>query len=237
MDFLGHTWSLSIEEQFYLAWPLLLYLGLRSGLDRRRLLLLISLLALGSGCWRIWLCAGGASIERLYNGLDTRLDGLMIGAAFGLAMASGMLEALRPYCRGLLAWACMVAIAGLSWILLRIPADDPRMYQYGLVAVALAAVVLILHVCWNADGLLDRILSWAPLVWLGSISYAIYLWHYPIFRWFSHAGYSGLFNLCVGSALSILLAAVSWRLLERPALAMKRRFAGARRPESAAAAA
>lgn len=88
-DYLGHTWSLSIEEQFYIFWPLTLVLFLRLSPRLSHVAVLILAIALASAGLRIFLLAEGASFFRLYNGLDTRADALMIGCALAAFFHGG----------------------------------------------------------------------------------------------------------------------------------------------------
>ena len=95
---LQHTWSLAIEEHFYLIWPLVLVAGLKLGIGKKRLVMITLLLALASALQRAVLHQVGASPVRTYYGFDTRADGLLIGCAMGLCVSWGMvrLRSLKP---------------------------------------------------------------------------------------------------------------------------------------------
>ena len=222
-DFLGHTWSLGIEEQFYLAWPLILYALLRAGMPRWR----IALFAIGIAiaCWltRIGYLLGGKTIERIYNGLDTRADCLMIGCALGTVLASGLLgdttraalrRGLRVATPLMVLWLLVFSLVG-DW-------QSRWVYYWGLTAVALAAATLILDVVIDPEGPLASMLGSRWLVFTGSISYGLYLWHYPIYRALGALELGRFAVFALGVPASFAIAALSYRFLERPILNLAR---------------
>jgi peptidoglycan/LPS O-acetylase OafA/YrhL len=161
---ISHLWSLSIEEQFYLAWPLVM-------LSRSRHLGWIALgLALASATWRAGLY-GHVHFTRLYRGTDTHADGLLLGCA--LALFWPRLIAVRAACVRFAPLA-LVALLVLS-ATLQLDAA-PNTWIWGLPAVNLIAAVLIAAAAegWG---------RWGVLVPIGRWSYSLYLWHYPLFAW------------------------------------------------------
>jgi peptidoglycan/LPS O-acetylase OafA/YrhL len=224
-DYLGHTWSLSIEEQFYLLWPVTLVAMLRMWKNRWLVTLAACLLALASWGLRIYLTLGGAGIDRLYEGLDTRADSLMIGSALGIALASGLLSAtVKNALSRWLSLAGLLATAVLVYVCLNVGFTDRQMYYWIFFAVELATAVLILHLLVNRGGPLHWLLSLRWIVWIGSISYGLYLWHYPIFRWMQDAKYTSTDVIIYGSLVTFVLAVSSFYLMERPLLKLKKRF-------------
>jgi peptidoglycan/LPS O-acetylase OafA/YrhL len=224
---LGHTWSLSIEEQFYVIWPPLLLVLLWRGVAPRSLLRLALLGAGLSAALRCGLLfAGAASTEALYNGLHTRADALLIGCAAALLPAAGLAPRLAwPR------WAGQAAGLGfpmglcLPFATARL--DAPRMYYAGFVLFACAAAVFVLGLA--TDQVSGAVLEWRPLVWLGARSYGVYLWHLPVHDTLSALGASSWSISAaagVDLAISLGLAALSYRLIEAPALRLKSRFAG-----------
>jgi len=217
-QYLGHTWSLSIEEQFYILWPLLLLGILAYGSRVTSALHLIVALIIAVTCWRVTLAIHGATAHRLYNGTDTRADALLIGAALALALATP-----RFFTR-------LVTVARYLWLPATIiivvlptifPWDDRRMFFFGLSAVALAAAVILIAAL--DKGTLPRILSNPVFVWIGQRSYGLYLWHYPIVL-------VGLlyFHLAPGGSLTLIevagafvFAALSHKFVERPFLELR----------------
>jgi peptidoglycan/LPS O-acetylase OafA/YrhL len=222
-DFLGHTWSLGIEEQFYLAWPLVLYTLLRTGTPRRRIALFAIGIAIACCLTRIGYLLSGKTIERVYNGLDTRADCLMVGCALGTVLACGLLgDAARARLRRMLAvatplmvlWLVVFAVVG-DW-------QSRWIYYWGLTAVALAAGTLIVDVLIDPGGRLAAMLSSRWLVFTGSISYGLYLWHYPIYRGLAALDLGRWAVFAIGVPASFAIATLSYRFLERPILNLAR---------------
>lgn len=211
---LGHTWSLAIEEQFYLTWPLLL--GARRGTTAP--LVAIALLgALASALLRAALFAGPPTVPRLYHGTDTRADALLGGCALGLAWATPAVRARLQAAHRLVSAAAWAAAAVLGAVLLRVRADDGWLYRGGLSLMALCASALLLCAVTAPP----RPLVWPPLRWLGRISYGLYLWHYPVFQVFWIHGWLTPAGRLAAAALSVAVAALSYYGLERPFLAFK----------------
>jgi peptidoglycan/LPS O-acetylase OafA/YrhL len=223
--YIGHTWSLSIEEQFYLLWPLVLGLLLRRvGLDRRAVAIVVCT-ALAFAAWRTWLTLDGASIMRLYTGTDTRADALLIGCALGLALAQpGVRDNATVQC-----WVARLAVPALVVIVVAgwtLQWDMREMYAGGSLAMNLVSCALVAALVMPQRTLVHRLFSLAPLVSFGRISYSLYLWHFPVFnvmRW--GLGLSDAWLVAAGVPLSILLAVASFLWIERPFLSVKDRMA------------
>ena len=212
---LEHTWSLAIEEQFYVVWPLLV-VGVLVVLRRsvRVLLAVTLLLTAGSVAAMLFLYAPD-STSRAYYGTDTRAAAIFVGAA--LAMVMGPEPKLGPRARRWLDPLGVVAVVGLGFAWARLDGQDPFLYRAGFWLTELACLVLIL--CALAPGsFVARALSVRPLTYAGSISYGIYLWHWPIDCVLVpervHIGPLALLALRLASTLAI--AMVSYRWLEQP---------------------
>lgn len=222
-----HTWSLAIEEQFYLVWPPVLLLTL-SWARRRRIdpvtaaITLALTLAAASALLKLALWNGVSSENRLYFGTDTRADSLLIGAALGLAFTTGRLG----WAHRLLPALTPVALLGIFVLLAFVHRDDPALYLGGLTGVAILVAIVIGGVALEPESLVGRLLSLAPLVAIGRISYGIYLWHWPVFRYLHEAelGLGWWQTQLVRIAVSLAAATASFFLLERPLLAMRHRF-------------
>lgn len=194
MPNLGHMWSLSIEELFYLVWPLALALVLRSG--RRAvvaLLLLVILLVFG---WRVHLYLERfVSASRIYFSPDTRADVLAFGCLAGVAIHSGFaarhrraLQLGAPMCALALLYIACTADRGEIWF---------ATWGYSLTALLSACVVTHLFVTDS------RLLRSAPLVWTGKLSYSLYLWHIPLIAMAPAVGMPPIVGLAAGIALAI----------------------------------
>ncbi len=216
---LGHFWSLAVEEQFYLLWPLLLALGLRLQLRRGWLAGAMLLGASASAAAMALLYEPGADPSRIYYGTDTRAFGLLIGAALAVVWPSGKLSAgTSVRVRRIVDWA---GTAGLFAILLMIGLSsryDTFLYRGGFVLLSLAAAVTVAALA-HPSGHLGRIMGCRPLRWLGVRSYGIYLWHYPVIVLSSPAaGTDGisLTRAALQLTVTIGLAALSWTFIEEP---------------------
>jgi peptidoglycan/LPS O-acetylase OafA/YrhL len=209
---LSHTWSLSIEEQWYLVWPLLLTVFLL--VSRRRgqsLTWPIALLIVASASECALLFHGSG--ERSYYGTDTRAQSLLVGA--GLAVV--LFRRARAPSRMVQA-AGWLALAFLALMFYRANSLNPWLYRGGFLLVALAAAALIAAVHQSDAGRLGRVFGARPLVAIGLISYGLYLYHYPIYLWLTasrtHLTDLPLFLARVG--VTGLVAVASYFFIERP---------------------
>lgn len=163
--YLGHTWSLAAEEQFYLLWPMAFLL-----VRDRRPLLFIGAGILGVMVLRLLLRLDGANAIRIYNGFGTHADTLLIGC--GLAFVT-IPESVRAF----LARAWFVWAAAIGVVFFTLPWNSKGALTIGLPMIGLAAAALVVA---SRHGVLHRILGWRPAVFTGRISYALYLWHFPL---------------------------------------------------------
>ncbi|HWS89459.1 MAG TPA: acyltransferase [Pyrinomonadaceae bacterium] len=218
---LKHTWSLAVEEQFYLLWPLLLLAALRARLSVRAIALLTLALAIFVALHRSMLWQGGAPVTRTYYGADTRADALLIGCVAAMALYWNL---AAPVGRGV----ASAAAAVLALLLLCTDYATPAMHLGGFSLAAAAAALVILRAVAAPSALTRVVLEAGPLVWAGRVSYGLYLWHYPVFKAVARWGAPGPLKLTVALGVTFAVTAASFYLVERPALRLKGRYARAR---------
>jgi peptidoglycan/LPS O-acetylase OafA/YrhL len=205
-DILSHTWSLSVEEHFYLLWPLALLAAYRRW-DSRSLVWVLGTGYLLATLVR-WVCiVRGQSWEQVYYRFDTHMSGLILGGWLAALLRDRVLVARLQRALPWLMWAPLMAV-----ICLQYRWGDLWMPIWGL-SVAEWATVALLAAVQTPQSQAWKMLSQAPLVWLGKISYGVYLWHYPIFRYL-RGDHHWSEVLMVGLPLSIALAAVSYYTVE-----------------------
>lgn len=224
-DFLGHTWSLSIEEQFYILWPIILLGLLRIIKNRWYGFLFAVTVALLSWFLRVVLTLHEAPVERLYNGLDTRADGLMIGCALGILLSSCLIS--EKFKMVLSRWLEYIAPVFMIFLFAFLTFGDwlhPGMYYFGFLVIEVLVAGIILDVVINKKNMVSKILAMRWLVWVGSISYGLYLWHYPIFRTMFALGYNFWAVIVFGTLITFVVATCSYYLLEKPILKFRRSF-------------
>jgi peptidoglycan/LPS O-acetylase OafA/YrhL len=212
---LGHLWSLAVEEQFYVLWPLLLVPGLVF-LGRKRLPYAVAAGIAGSAAL-MWLLYHGSDSDpsRVYYGTDTRAFLLLMGIL--LALLWPYVERIR---RGLpLLELLGVAALGMTiWLFATLQDYDPVFYRGGDLAASFCFAVLIAAVA-HPESRLNHILGVAPLRWVGERSYGIYLWHLPIIlltRPGVDLSWSGPTAVIGQAAIIVAAAALSFKYVEQP---------------------
>ncbi len=227
-----HTWSLSIEEQFYVLWPLVVLGVLRLTRSMRALLWVAAGLGLASAVAMAVAYDPGVGASRAYFGTDTRVQALLVGACLALVLArplparsgtdpSGALVRDWSPSRRSGRWIEGLGVVGLSVIIVMaavVEAGSSWPYRGGFLLLALATAGLIASVALAPTGPVARVLSLRPVRYLGAISYGLYLWHWPIFVVLTgqRTGLAGPGLFAVRLAVSILVAAASFHVLEMP---------------------
>jgi peptidoglycan/LPS O-acetylase OafA/YrhL len=214
---LDHLWSLAIEEQFYLVWPLVVWcLILRLTARRARVTCALAGAAVSALAMAL-LYTPGRDPSAVYYATDTHASALLIGAALALACPLRTLMAVPDAQSRRLDIGGIVGLAGLAWAAGHFSGGDPVVYPAGLLLAALAAAALIAAAAGN--GVIAAITSWPPLRWIGVRSYGIYLWHWPVIALGvalagPTAGAPWLWLAETG--VTIVVAAASWRFIETP---------------------
>ncbi|MWV42945.1 acyltransferase family protein [Paenibacillus sp. HJL G12] len=216
---IGHLWSLSIEEQFYVVWPIALVIGLQTTQQRGKLSLLILTLACVSAIAMAMGYVPGTDPSRVYYGTDTRMFALLIGAALAVLCPSRkMNDNVAAGSRVLLDLVGSLGLTILIFLIYRTNEYDDFLYRYGFLFIALitAAVIAVLA---HPASLIGKIMGCKPLRWIGVRSYSLYIWHYPVIVLSSPAvntSGTSIGRTLLQLAASLMLAALSYRYIEEP---------------------
>jgi peptidoglycan/LPS O-acetylase OafA/YrhL len=218
----AHAWSLAVEEQFYLLWPLAFVILAQRG--RRALVTGVSLAALAAVAWRSWLYLGAhVDPSYVYNAFDTRLDNLAVGCLLALAVDYDTVVAAAGRV-GKRSWFPVVTLALL--LTSRVATPESYHYSIGFTVDALLVATLIVQLLQLYRTRLWSWLEWRSIRYLGAISYPIYLYH----QWGASVGRrivgdAHAFEFTAGVIATIALASGSYYVIERPFLRLKVRYA------------
>jgi peptidoglycan/LPS O-acetylase OafA/YrhL len=218
-----HMWSLSVEEQYYLIWPLVaLFVLRRHGARGVAWVALVG--AAASVVLMAWMYEAGFSIDRLYYGTDTRAQSLLVGSVLGAVASQRQWSVISGDRVDTTAGRILGAVLGtagagfLLWAFHAFNGQAAFLYHGGFFVVALASGAVITAVTSWRTSVLAAFLSLRPLTYIGRISYGLYLYHWPLFLALDHAhtGLSGLALLSVRLASTFAVSVASFHLVEEP---------------------
>ena len=231
---LSHSWSLGIEEQFYLLWPLAFLLLRR---HRRRMAMALACAIAVVWIRRAALSLGGTTWTYIHYAFDTRADQLLVGCLLAVSLKAGLARGLFDR----VTRSVWLSAATAVLLLASVPAGRAWGTRYQqTVGFALQPVIvaaLIVQVIALRDTALWGWLNVKWVAYLGTISYSVYLYQQivpgPVMRALDHQ--PAFFQLAVSCVVILALATASYQLVERPFLRLKRRFEPPRRDAAAAA--
>lgn len=219
---LGHIWSLSIEEQFYLVWPFLFLLA-----GRKRVVLVSTLmivLAIGFRAIAWFQFHSDNLVEEAYPCV---MDSIAVGCL--LAGLRTRLDTSKTYQRFL--GSPLFLIAPIAVAVFQYPSRPEVAYTIGTTIVNLGIALCVDRSVRKPDDIFGKVLNWSPLVWIGTLSYSLYLWQEPFLN---HLARSELNTFPVNLILALICAVGSYYLIEKPTLALRDRRAARRRARAAA---
>ena len=219
-----HMWSLALEEQFYLVWPLVV-LGALKVFRSLWALLAVSIVGALASALEMALLYKPGNTTRLYFGTDTHAQSVLVGATLAVALA------MWSERRGNRDWAARtragrwaltvigaVGVAVSAVLYTSVKSTDSIAYRGGFLLAAVAASAVLLSVSCAQDSPVAKLFSFPPFTFIGRISYGMYLWHFPLFTYINHArtGLSGWALFGVRFVPTLLIATASFYLVERP---------------------
>jgi len=212
-----HTWTLAIEEQFYLVWPIIVVVVLKLSKSTRVLFVIAVVGVIASATEMALMFHQGSDPSRIYYGTDTRAQDILTGAALGILLFWRPAVTSKRVRTGF----SLMAVVGASifffeWV--KINGSPDVTYRGGFLLADVMVAMVICGVVMAPRGIPARILSFGPLTFIGRISYGLYLWHWPIFLVLNGArtdleGWS-LFGLRL--VVTFVIAVASWYLVETP---------------------
>jgi peptidoglycan/LPS O-acetylase OafA/YrhL len=211
---LEHMWSLSIEEQFYVVWPVVVALVLRRRGSRHLLVLVLALAALSMTAMVALFRPEDTS--RVYLGTDARAAGILAGAALATVLSPGTTLGARAI--RVLDGLGLVSALGLAVAWCKLPGSSWFLYHGGFWLTEIGVLVLIACAVTGPQSLVARALAVRPLTLVGTVSYGAYLWHWPVdvFLTSARVHVRGPWLHAAQFAVTFAIAAVSYRFLEKP---------------------
>jgi peptidoglycan/LPS O-acetylase OafA/YrhL len=241
---LRHLWSLAVEEQFYLIWPLVMFALLRGGsrriadISRYLVLAAVAITVVVAMLYHpgpvgtpettpeaYWTIFGRpiSKVDALYLSTPTRASGLLLGAAFAMiwrpvAVMRGPLRTKGRLLDGI-ALIGFVALAAMAWWMYLLGPDgaDPWLFRGGFFLCGIATLMMVAAVT-HERAATSRVLSNPVLLWIGTRSYGLYLYHWPIYQIMRDIAGNHLLvhEFVLAMALTVVITEISYRFLETP---------------------
>ncbi len=220
---LNHAWSLSIEEQFYIIWSVVLFKVFSEKRKHKQILFLtlgfVAVLCISRALRGLL----GTDMRTLYYSTDTRIDSLLIGCAASMIFIWKMVP-VRELKSFWFKTLCVVSVIGSLIILFGMSHEDLELYVIGLPIFNLSVAVMLYWLVSRQETLVHKILKTRILRWIGNISYGLYLWHYLMYEYAKKEFATSGSQILVGMTLAFAIAATSYYLVEKPFLRLKSRF-------------
>jgi peptidoglycan/LPS O-acetylase OafA/YrhL len=231
--YLAQTWSLAVEEQFYIVWAVLIVVAV--ALHRRHLAYAFAIAGMVlSASDRLYLTYSAPHFTpevftRVYYAFDSRADALFVGCLLGLLASDGFFSNWKPWATRLLGVVALGSTAFLLWILVSAPLWQKNLVVWWLPLSTLASATILVFFVVSPKAIGSRLVGIAPFVFLGELSYAIYLLHFPVFLAITPGRYGTGWSFwpteLLRLAIVLSLACISWFLIEKPLLRWRQRSA------------
>lgn len=216
---LQHMWSLAVEEQFYIVWPVLMLLALKFIPSKGKIAIAILLLSFISAEAMAFMFTPDEDPSRIYFGTDTRAFSILLGAALAIVWPSARLSAnVTTELRKTLNIAGIVSLIALIVMMIFIQEDGTFLY-YGGMYLASAVTAILIAVIVHPASSIGKIFSFKPLLWIGVRSYGIYIWHFPIIVLLGIAVKTETISgakIVLALLLTFVLSALSFHFVEEP---------------------
>lgn len=217
---LNHMWWLAVEEQFYFVWPVIFLLMLRVRRNPSWIVYALAFAIAGIALRRALMC-GHVPEARIYNGSDTRFDELLTGCLLAVGLELGIIRGFRA-----LRYLVVPSVLLMLWLFAR-PLGPDSMARWGWVVVESSVGLIVLFLVTQSGTLFHRALEAGWLVWVGRISYGLYLWHAPIASKVGWWRAPEPLRMAGTLALALLVSGASYRWIEKPFLRRKAKLQGA----------
>jgi peptidoglycan/LPS O-acetylase OafA/YrhL len=221
---LVHTWTLSVEEQFYFVWPTALLVLVKTARSRRTIVAVLVAAIAASASIRVWIWVFGSGFPAAYMRTDARADGLLIGALFAFLWRWQVLP------RRLVNAAASAALVGIGVIAVFWSNQSPTLFYGGFTVAAVAAAMIIVAVA-DGDWRPSAVFETRPLRAVGRVSYGLYLWHILVLYIIAPEipDWPPVAKATLIAAVSAAMTYASWQIVEKPFLRLKERWSQARR--------